>query len=155
MVAVRQGEREIRTMELSDLDDVLSIEGRCYDYPWSPGIFRDCLRAGYSCVVATLDDFVVGYGIFQFSAGEAHILNICTDPLYQRQGFAREMLHGLFAAMDNMGVETVYLEVRPSNLNAINLYLDEGFNEVGTRKAYYRGRYGREDALIMARCSPQ
>ena len=151
MVAVRRSDARIRIMELADLDDVLDIERRSYDYPWSPGIFRDCLRAGYSCLVIDADDCVQGYGIFQFAAGEAHILNICTDPRCRRQGLARQMLHGLFAAMENMGTETVYLEVRPSNVAAVALYLDEGFNEIGTRHAYYRSKNGREDALIMAR----
>lgn len=151
MVAVRTQESIIRNMEIEDLDDVVEIEKRSYNYPWTPGIFRDCLRAAYSCLVITLDDHTVGYGIFQFAAGEAHILNICVDPSYRRQGLARQMLHGLFSAMRNMRIDSVYLEVRPSNTAAVDLYLEEGFNEIGTRSGYYRSRAGREDALIMAK----
>jgi ribosomal-protein-alanine N-acetyltransferase len=45
----------------------------------------------------------------------------------------------------------MFLEVRPSNPNAIKLYQSLGFNEIGRRKDYYPARKGREDALVMAR----
>ena len=47
-------------------------------------------------------------------------------------------------------VSRVFLEVRPSNANAIALYFDEGFNEIGRRPRYYPAKDGREDALVMA-----
>ena len=161
MVAVKKSETRIKTMREEDLPVVLGNERASYDFPWSEGIFRDCLRAGYSCLVITADDDIVGHGVFQFAAGEAHILNICVAPAFRQLGYARALLHGLFAAMRNMAVNTVYLEVRPSNIAAVNLYLSEGFNEVGVRKDYYRAPRragkgsqifsGKEDALIMAR----
>ena len=153
MVAARRSTRLIKVMQLTHLPDVLYVERESYDYPWSEGIFRDCLRAGYSCLVMEEDGSIVGYGIFQFVAGEAHILNLCVTPSRRKTGCARDMLHGLFSAMKNMGVNTVYLEVRPSNIAAVSLYVSEGFNEVGTRKNYYRAENGKEDALIMARYS--
>ena len=153
MVAARKPCLRILAMREEDLPDVLAVERSSYDYPWSESIFRDCLRASYSCVVACLDEEIVGHGIFQFAAGEAHILNICVAPEHRKMGYARELLHGLFAGMKNMGVTTVYLEVRPSNVAAVNLYISEGFNEVGTRLSYYRSKNGKEDALIMARYS--
>ena len=46
---------------------------------------------------------------------------------------------------------SAYLEVRPSNHEAIALYQQSGFTEVGYRRNYYPAHLGREDALILAR----
>jgi len=138
-------------MDWKDLPDVLRIERASYDYPWSEGIFRDCLHTGYSCCVMLVDETIAGYGIFQFIAGEAHILNLCVEPAHRQMGIARDLLQCLFRAMKNSDIHTVYLEVRPTNIAAINLYDGEGFNEVGVRKDYYRSKKGKQDALILAR----
>ena len=44
----------------SDLAQVTNIERGSYDFPWSHGVFRDCLFAGYTCVVLERDDEIVG-----------------------------------------------------------------------------------------------
>lgn len=46
--------------------------------------------------------------------------------------------------------ETMFLEVRPSNIGVIKLYDSLGFNDVGRRKDYYPAESGREDAVILA-----
>ena len=147
-------------MDELDLPDVLKNECESYEFPWNEGIFRDCLRAGYACLVLQVDRVIIGHGIFQFLAGEAHILNVCVGLAHRQNGYARELLQHLFVAMQNRGVDTAYLEVRPSNQAAINLYTEQGFNQVGLRKNYYRASKSRgnasqekEDALIMARYS--
>ncbi|MCR6494891.1 hypothetical protein LJB71_00585 [Thermomonas sp. S9] len=38
----------LRPMREADLEAVMAIERRAYPFPWTPGIFRDCLRAGYA-----------------------------------------------------------------------------------------------------------
>jgi ribosomal-protein-alanine N-acetyltransferase len=151
LVAVKNSTVRIRDMNRHDLPDVLRIERASYNYPWSESIFHDCLATGYSCWVAVVKENISGYGIFQFAAGEAHILNLCVEPAQRQMGYARYLLHSLFNAMKNSDIHTVYLEVRPSNIAAIKLYDGEGFNEVGVRKNYYRANSGKQDALILAR----
>ena len=85
------------------------------------------------------------------AAGEAHILNICVSPDAQGEGLGRRMLRRLIDAARWHRAERVYLEVRPSNPNAIALYDSEGFNEIARRPNYYPAHKGREDAVIMAR----
>ena len=59
---------------------VVAIERASYQFPWSEGIFRDCLRVGYICrVVDARATSVIGYGVMSVGAGEAHILNLCVD----------------------------------------------------------------------------
>lgn len=128
-----------------------TMERRNYDFSWTDGIFRDCLKAGYSCQMVLLDQDMIGYGIMQVAADEAHILNLCIDEPHQKQGFARLLLEHLIQLARQRRANIVFLEVRPSNPRAIDLYERSGFNEVGVRKGYYDSASGREDAIVMAR----
>lgn len=128
-----------------------TMERRNYDFPWSDGIFRDCVKAGYIARLVLLDDQIIGYGVMQIGADEAHILNLCIDRPWQRQGFARVLLDQLVQEASNRRAHIVFLEVRPSNPRAVNLYQQFGFNEIGLRKGYYDSANGREDALVMAK----
>ncbi|MFK7996360.1 MAG: ribosomal protein S18-alanine N-acetyltransferase [Granulosicoccus sp.] len=128
-----------------------TMERRNYDFPWSDGIFRDCLKAGYLCQMVVLESEMIGYGIMQVAADEAHILNLCIDKPYQKQGFARLLLEHLVQLARQRQANIVFLEVRPSNPRAVDLYERSGFNEIGMRKGYYDSANGREDAIVMAR----
>jgi len=138
-------------MRLEDVPLVGTMERRNYDFPWSDGIFRDCLRAGYDCIRMTIGDELAGYGVLQIGADEGHVLNLCIDAPYQRQGYARLFLEHLIARSARAKANVVFLEVRPSNPRALALYEGSGFNEIGLRKNYYDGPKGREDAIVMAR----
>lgn len=140
-----------RPMRASDLGSVLAIERAAYPFPWSEAIFRDCLRVGYCCWVLELDGAVTGYGIMQVAAGESHVLNLCVHPAYHRQGYGRQLLLRLLELAREHRADVTLLEVRPTNEAAVALYRAMGFNEVGVRRAYYPGRKGKEDALILAR----
>lgn len=144
-------ESELRPMSYTDLRQIIDIETRVYKYPWTKGIFRDCLRVGYSCWVAKEDSSLIGYGIVMLAAGEAHILNLCVKPGYQGKGLGRKMLHHLMDQARSINTDMVLLEVRRSNQLATDLYLSEGFHELGVRKAYYPSEEGREDAIILAK----
>jgi ribosomal-protein-alanine N-acetyltransferase len=133
-----------------DLAQVSDIERRSYDFPWSHGVFRDCLLAGYTCIVLERGDTVAGYGILSVAAGEAHVLNICVDPDYRRLGYGDRLLDELLARARAASVKEVFLEVRPSNVNALSLYRKKGFRQIAQRRAYYQARSGREDAAVLS-----
>lgn len=140
----------LRPMRESDLDAVQAIEVRAYPFPWTQGIFRDCLRADYPSWVLHQDGRVVGYFLLSLAAGEAHVLNVCVAPEMQGRGYGRKLVRAILHIARGRGVDRVFLEVRPSNPGAIALYHAEGFNEIGRRPRYYPARDGREDALVMA-----
>ncbi len=140
----------LRPMRDEDLDAVHAVEVRSYEFPWTVGIFRDCLRADYPAWVLMQDERVIGYFLMSIAAGEAHVLNVCVDPAQQGRGHCRHLLRALMHIARGRQAERVFLEVRPSNLGAIRLYDSEGFNEIGRRPRYYPARDGREDALVMA-----
>ncbi|MFA5628429.1 MAG: ribosomal protein S18-alanine N-acetyltransferase [Thiohalomonadaceae bacterium] len=140
----------LRPMQNEDVSGVMLVEHLNYPYPWTAGIMRDCLRARYSCWVYELAERIIGYGVLSVGAGEAHILNISIHPDFQGQGLGRELLQHLLERARSHGADTVFLEVRPSNKTAVQLYDSTGFNQAGLRRNYYPAEQGREDALIMA-----
>lgn len=137
-------------MRVEDIDAVYAIEIGVYAYPWTAGIFRDCLQMGYCSWVFEHQGEVIGYGLMSTGAGEAHILNICVHPSYQGRGLGRRLLQHLVQLAARHKAQTVFLEARPSNTAALQLYHSLGFNEVGQRRAYYPTKNGREDATILA-----
>jgi ribosomal-protein-alanine N-acetyltransferase len=149
MVAVVKPVIQVRGMRPEDLDDVSELEMIAYEFPWSPGIFRDCLKAGYPCWVLCVDGIFSGYGILSMGAGEAHLLNICVAPEQRGNGLGRRFLMRLIDIARWNAAERLFLEVRPSNPLAKQLYESVGFIEIGRRPRYYPARDGREEAIVM------
>jgi ribosomal-protein-alanine N-acetyltransferase len=147
----------LRSMQEADLADVLEVERRGYSSPWSEGIFRDCLRVRYCCLVAEHagERQLIAHGVMSVAAGECHVLNLCVHPDFQGRGIGRLMLRRLLALGRRQDADTAFLEVRASNRAAIALYRREGFDEIGVRSGYYPAVGGgpdeRENALMMAR----
>ncbi len=139
----------IRAMRDADVSEVVAIERSSYQFPWSEGIFRDCLRVGYTCRVASLGRQIAGYGVMSVGAGEAHILNLCVGEAFRCHGLGRQLLTLLIERAAAAGMKEAFLEVRPSNTAAIRLYLANGFEQVGMRRGYYQAVGGREDAAVL------
>ena len=137
-------------MQIADLEAISSIERLAYEFPWKQKIFNDCLIAGHYCIVIESQHLIVGYAVVSIAAGEAHILNLCIDISYQNQGFGGQLLKEILGYSRIHKVQRMFLEVRPSNQFAIQLYERAGFNQLGIRPDYYRKRVGREDALVLA-----
>ena len=140
----------IRLMLPTDLRGVALVERAAYDFPWSHGIFRDCLLAGYYSLVLDVANVVSGYAIMSITAGEAHILNLCVDPSVRRLGYGRRLLHALLCKAQESAVGRIFLEVRPTNRAALGLYRSLGFEQIGIRCDYYQALDGREDAAVLA-----
>ncbi len=141
----------MRKMSHSDLPGVLEIETLNYEFPWSEGVFKDCLRTMTytNWICEAPEDAIVGYCIISVAAGEAHIMNISVSPDFQRQGAGRKMLEHLIEYA-RPRADKIFLEVRPSNPRAIDLYRKTGFQEIGIRKNYYPAKDGKEDAIMFA-----
>ncbi len=121
------------------------IERRCFSDPWRPSMFRVSEQEGI--LVAEEAGELLGYGCYLQVLDECHILNVAVDPVYRRKGIGRQLVEGMMTVSDD--IRDVYLEVRPSNSNAIRLYEKMGFGVIGRRKAYYPDG---EDAVVMHLC---
>jgi ribosomal-protein-alanine N-acetyltransferase len=139
----------IRDMNFDDVASVVELEQKSYPFPWSVAIFRDCLRAGHCCVVVELDDVLIGYAVMSKGAEEADVLNLCVAEPWRGRGIGAYLLEHLLEFARSLDVREVFLEVRPSNTNAIRLYQSQGFTQVGVRRGYYQAIGGREDAVVL------
>ena len=140
-----------RPMRSDDLDAALSIEQAAHAHPWTRGNFADALAAGY--LAELLEDArgtPIGFVLAMHGFEETHLLNLAVIPAAQGQGHGRAMLAGLARHARQRGDRLLWLEVRPSNLPAQQLYRSAGFDVVGLRRGYYPATHGaREDALVM------
>jgi ribosomal-protein-alanine N-acetyltransferase len=137
-------------MTAADLDEVYALELTVYPHPWSRGNFADSLNAGYHAWVLRDKGELAGYFLLMAAVDEAHLLNVSVAANRQGQGLGLYLLDKVAACARGLGAESVLLEVRPSNLRALKIYLRYGFVEIGRRKAYYPAHNGqREDAIVM------
>jgi ribosomal-protein-alanine N-acetyltransferase len=136
-------------MTPADVPSVGAVERASYAFPWSEGIFRDCLRVGYVCRVVELAGEIIGHAVLSVGAGEAHILNVCVREEFRCRGVGRRLMEHLLERGRVSGMSEAFLEVRPSNTAAIRLYQSMGFRQVGLRRGYYQAVGGREDAAVL------
>ena len=134
-----------------DIDIVLDIERESNPVPWTIKNFQDCIEKGYYSLVLKEVEQVIGFAILSVSIEESHLLNIGLTASKRGQGLGRELLEKIIMAAEVMGSKKIFLEVRISNVIAIDLYKTSGFKEIGIRKNYYRTKEGREDAILMSK----
>lgn len=140
---------EFFPMNEHDLDSVAALEATLQVFPWSRGNFADSLHAGYSVWVARRGGELIGFSVVMLVIDEAHLLNIGICQRYHGQGYGGRLLRHAMESARTGGAIKLFLEVRPSNCQAVDLYRHFGFRQIGTRKGYYPAVVGREDALIF------
>jgi len=138
-------------MQLADLDEVHAMECSVFPHPWSRANFSDSLASGYDCwTVRDETGDLAGYYLLMYAVDEAHLLDVAVSSGRQRQGLGRHLLERVGARAREQGMQSVLLEVRPSNERALEVYRRYGYREIGRRKGYYPAHAGqREDAIVM------
>jgi ribosomal-protein-alanine N-acetyltransferase len=137
-------------LELTDLDELMTIEVGSYPFPWSRGNFVDSLASGYQALGLWLDDALVAYCWAMEGVEELHLLNLTVHPEHRRRGHAQRLLDELVDWAVPRALWWMWLEVRASNQAARSLYERYGFEESGLRRGYYPNvRSSREDAVLM------
>ncbi|MCW7539094.1 ribosomal protein S18-alanine N-acetyltransferase [Aquabacterium sp. A7-Y] len=139
-------------MTVASLSEVLEIEQRAYEFPWTRGNFIDSLHAGYLArLLSARDGRLLGYFVAMSGFEEMHLLNLTVAPPFQGQGHALRMLDTLCQLARERAALQLWLEVRVSNARARALYERYGFQAAGMRKGYYPALEGRrEDAIVMS-----
>ena len=149
MSAALNTQAKFRPMQLDDLDAIMVIEPQIYPYPWTRGNFSDSLNSGYSAWVLAEREQIIAYALMMMVLDEAHLLNLSVAKSYQKQGLGRLLLEHMLQIAKNHRAANMFLEVRTSNISAIALYENIGFNEMAIRRGYYPAANGREDAVLM------
>ena len=136
-------------MTLEDLDEVLEIERLSFKTPWSRAAFRyEIVQNRVArCVVVRAEARLAGYLCLWEIGHEIHITNLAVHPHRRGHGLARALLQATLDDGRARGVTLAFLEVRPSNVEALGLYESLGFSVIGRRKGYYFDT--GEDALVM------
>lgn len=145
---------EFRRLSQDDIPAILEIERTSYSHPWTEGVFLDCFSDRYEVWGLEQAGQLLGYAVLLWQFEEVHLLNICVATTYRGFGLGRRLLRFVIARSLLRPCGQIVLEVRTSNQEAAQLYLSEGFEEVGRRKAYYPAPGGREDARVMVLAHP-
>lgn len=139
----------IRKLEKRDVSAIAQIAKTAMPYPWNETIFRDCLGENYHAWVLELNGKIVGFVIILLHADECQLLNIAVSSGYQRQGYATYLLQHAIQFTKSQHVKRLLLEVRKSNVVAVQFYKKLGGQQIALRKNYYPSENGREDACVF------
>lgn len=143
-----------RPMVARDVDEVVTVEGTAYRFPWTRGNFIDSLASGYLAEVlhpsAAGPGPLLAYFVAMVGVDELHLLNITVSPAWQGRGLGSDLLGAVQALGRARALANLWLEVRESNHRARSLYRRRGFAEVGLRRGYYPADGRREDAIVMS-----
>lgn len=141
----------INAMTKSDIPELVLLEQQCFSLPWSEvGFVAELTKPTAMFLVARdSDGRLCGYVGLNHVMGEGYINNIAVQPDLRRQGVARQLIESLLQCCDALDLSFATLEVRRSNVPAINLYISYGFTAVGLRKDFYTNP--DEDGVIMTK----
>jgi ribosomal-protein-alanine N-acetyltransferase len=157
-MAVRQrATMEIRRMRPDDLEEVMVIEREAFPHPWSTDLFRRELEHDWSTILVSVAphsplasaETVTGFLIFWLVHDEVHILNVAVAPVHRRKGIARALMQEAEKRAHQANAALMTLEVRRSNLGALDLYREFDYRAVGVRPNYYVDE--GEDAIVMVK----
>jgi ribosomal-protein-alanine acetyltransferase len=147
---------EMFPLTTRDLTWVTALETAAQRFPWREKHFADSLAAGDEGWGARRSGAPLGFVWLMLAGEESHLLNLAVSVAARRQGVGARLLAHALSRARRAGCGQMYLEVRPSNADALLLYRQFSFQQVGVRKAYYpagtdaeSGRSLREDALIF------
>ncbi len=131
-----------------DAELIAQIERHCFATPWT----AEQVKSSDDSTVFFLakeKEKVIGYGGMYTVLDEGYVTNIGVLPEFRRQGIGAKIVDKLIDYSKEKALAFLSLEVRVSNIAAIELYKRFGFEEVGKRKNFYS--LPKEDALIMTR----
>lgn len=140
----------LKPMEEKHISVLAKIEKQCFSAPWTEAGLRAELESSTAVfLVAEEDEMVCGYGGMHFVCGEGYVDNIAVHPDFRRKGIGEMITKGLLQYGKEHEGSFISLEVRPSNLAAVNLYQKLGFQKNGIRKQFYTNP--PEDGWILTK----
>ncbi|SHF00347.1 [SSU ribosomal protein S18P]-alanine acetyltransferase [Seinonella peptonophila] len=138
-----------RSMQISDLATILSIEREAFPDPWTKKIFQDEIEQNHLAHNFVLERFeeVIGYFGLWRVYDEAQITKIAIASSHRGQGWGQVLVSGCMELAKCLDANRMTLEVRVSNIAAQRLYEKMGFQSAGIRPNFYTVE--PEDAVIM------
>ena len=150
---------KLRRFKPSDLDGVVRINRECLPENYTDLFFINLFkRFPETFIVAEVDGEIVGYIMCRIETGipsfkvlgiskKGHVISLAVLPNHHRKGIGYQLMREATQAMVNYKAKECYLEVRESNIPAVNLYKKLGFETTRAIRNYYADG---EDAFLMA-----
>jgi ribosomal-protein-alanine N-acetyltransferase len=135
-------------MTQKDVQTITQLEEEIFPDPWTLKSFQTEIennKFSYPCLIEEKGN-ILGYAVVWYYSGEIHIGNFAVKHTSRKKGLGKLLLEHILHKFSNY--EMAFLEVRKSNLPAINLYKKFGFEELYIREFYYTNG---EDAIVMGR----
>lgn len=142
---------EIADVRLEHIDEIEQLEKQCFSVPWSRQALISQLPDDMHIFIAAFNESgsVLGYVGMMYVLDEGYISNVAVSPECRRLGIADKLIESLIKRANERNLSFVTLEVRESNLPAIELYRKFGFSDVGMRRNYYNRP--TENAILMTK----
>ncbi|MBS3782745.1 MAG: ribosomal protein S18-alanine N-acetyltransferase [Candidatus Thermoplasmatota archaeon] len=132
----------IRKCVEEDLEKILEIEEKSFEYPYSRGIFEDFLSSDFF-LLAEEDSTIFGYILAEAREEDGVIVSIAVLPGHRLQGVGTSLMEEVQKRMD---VKRFFLIVRESNRGAQIFYDKLGFSKITRIEDYYQND---EDGILM------
>ena len=145
------GERlSVRPPQLGDARALAEAELVCFSDPWPPQFFvAEILADGrFNRLLVDAGGTMAAYLFCAWQYLDLHVLKVATLPQFRRTGLARRLMALAEDHAVEVAGESLTLEVRQSNSDAIAMYLSLEYEQVGVRTAYYQDG---EDAVVMTK----
>jgi ribosomal-protein-alanine N-acetyltransferase len=139
---------KVSLMGIDHLEEAYKIECAVNPSPWKYETFLSSFEVGHKGLICKHNSEIIGFIIFSPINPEAHILSISVIKKIQSKGVGTLLLRSMLDQCKAMNYKKIFLEVRTSNLQAINFYQKFGFIKDAIRDNYYTDN--SEDALLMS-----
>ena len=137
----------IAILSEKDIDDIIELYNTDFADGWNKDMLSSSFNNGRFCCFGAYDgQRLIGVITLTIGLDDADIEGVVTKSDYRRKGVAGELLKKALEHIESLGIKKVILEVRASNVPAINLYYGQRFYKISVRKKYYANG---EDALIL------
>jgi len=148
---------ELYQGSVGDLDEMMVTMVEAFDAAYGEAWSRaQCLGIlelpGVWLTLARRGGEPLGFALTRIIFEEAELLLLGVRPAFRREGIGRMLLDGAAGQARRLGARRLHLEVREGN-RARLLYDGAGFSQVGSRRAYYRGKDGQLFNAATLACS--
>lgn len=142
-------------MQKRTLNQIAQLEAQLFhDDNWTVESIENLIQRDINrLIIIQNNQQLLGYCLYQIVFETAEILRIGVVPDLQNSGIGTQLFQQLLAVLNENKVETLMLEVREDNSQAIKFYQKHGFSTIHQRKNYYLLKNGESiNALIMQKC---
>ena len=139
---------EYKLAREEDAEALSLMELKYFPNPWTKNQFLYEIKENeFSTTVVALDEGkLVGFLVYWILFDNAQICNVCVENEYRKSGIANALFDIAEKDFEAHDCFSITLEVRVSNIPAINLYTKRGFEKICIKKGYYQDG---EDAYYM------